>query len=143
MTNDPLILCLDYGQAKVGLAIGSLRPATPLDVIRYHSQAELKAALVRVVNIEKPDLLLFGWPADDLSQSTPATDRIRQLAEELHGQTGLLAAYHPETLTTKKALTAMLKQGVSQKRRRQMEDSYAAAAILDDYLNEHSLSSKF
>ena len=54
--------------------------------------------------------------------------------EALGRLTGLPVVYYPETLTTQAATKRMIADGVPQKRRREMEDSYAAAVILDGYL---------
>lgn len=133
----PLLLCLDYGKAKVGLAVGSMTPATPLEVIRYNSHIELLSRLKTIIDQQRPEALLWGWPADDLQTHTPATDHIQKLANQLSDSTGLPSLFHPETLTTKQAMSMMIAAGLSQKRRRLMEDSYAAAAILNHYLESY------
>ena len=134
MSDSPFLLCLDYGLAKVGVAVGSLIPATPLDVIRYSSPDQLMSAVLRVVGAEKPQGIVLGWPTDHLTQSTPQTEKIRVFGEALGRLTRLPVVYYPETLTTQAATKRMIADGVPQKRRREMEDSYAAAVILDSYL---------
>lgn len=111
-------------------------PTRPLPVIRYTQRDFLYQQLQRVVEQERPEGILLGWPADHLGLSTPQTEVIRQFAERLGGLVGLPVAYHPETLTTQLAQQRMLEAGVSKQKRREVEDSYAAAAILDDYLEQ-------
>lgn len=134
MSDAPFLLCLDYGLAKVGVAIGSLVPSTPLDVIRYSSQDQLIASIQKVIEQERPEGILIGWPADHLTTSTKQTDQIKAFGDTLGSLTRLPVVYYPETLTTQSATKRMIADGVSQKRRREKEDSYAAAAILDSYL---------
>ena len=134
MSDAPFLLCLDYGLAKVGVAVGSIAPTTPLDVIRYSSLDQLLAMVQRVVIQERPEGILIGWPADHLSSSTKQTDQIKAVGDMLGRLTGLPVVYYPETLTTQAATKRMIADGVAQKRRREMEDSYAAAVILDSYL---------
>jgi putative Holliday junction resolvase len=134
MPDPGLLLCIDYGTAKVGVAVGSLLPTTPLEVVRYANPDELYQRLLQLVKAEQPVGMVIGWPADHLTIATPQTEQIRLFGEHLGRLTGLPIVYHPETLTTQTAMKRMLAAGVSKQRRRQVEDSYAAAAILDDYL---------
>lgn len=135
--DQPVFLCLDYGTSKVGLAIGSMTPSRPLEVIRYNSQVELISRIVTVVDQERPEALLWGWPADNLQTNTPATQTIAKLAELVSRQTSLPSHFHSEIMTTKQAMAMMIASGLSQKRRRLLEDSYAAAAILNHYLESY------
>lgn len=134
-SDSPFLLCLDYGLAKVGVAVGSIAPTTPLDVIRYSSPEHLVREVLKVIKTEKPEGILLGWPADHLSVSTAQTDQIKAFGDMLGRLTGLPVIYYPETLTTQVATKRMIADGVSQKRRREKEDSYAAAAILDSYID--------
>ena len=134
MSNQPLLLCLDFGLAKVGVAVGSLIPSAPLDVIRYSSQEQLMAAVQKVIEQELPEGVVIGWPADHITTSTRQTDTIKNFGDMLGRLTGLPIVYYPETLTTQAATKRMIAEGVPQKRRREKEDSYAAAVILDNYL---------
>lgn len=128
------LICFDFGLAKVGVAVGSLIPTTPLPVIRYSQPTQLLDMAKRVIETEKPDGIVLGWPADHITTSTPQTETIRRFGEALSELVQLPVVYHPETLTTQKAQQNMIASGVSKNRRRELEDSYAAAAILDDYL---------
>ena len=134
MSNQPLLLCLDFGLAKVGVAVGSLIPSAPLDVIRYSSQEQLMAAVQKVIEQELPEGVVIGWPADHITTSTRQTDTIKNFGDMLGRLTGLPIVYYPETLTTQAATKRMIAEGVPKKRRREKEDSYAAAVILDNYL---------
>lgn len=134
MNESPFLLALDYGKAKVGVAVGSLVPSMPLEVVRYSSDDFLVREVLRIVEQERPEGLLLGWPADYLNKSTPQTEEIQSFGEMLSGLTSLPVIYYPETLTTQLAERRMIEAGLSQKRRKEMGDSYAAAAILDSYL---------
>ena len=134
MPDSPLLLCLDYGTAKVGVAIGSLVPSQPLEVVRYGSLPELESRLRQIVEQERPEGMVIGWPADTLSENTVQTEVIRRFGEQFGQSMGLPVVYFPETLTTQLASQKMIEAGISKMKRREVEDSYAAAAILDSYL---------
>lgn len=134
MLDSQLLLCIDYGSAKVGVAVGSITPSSPLAVVRFQSKSELLSRLQTIIDQERPVGIVIGWPADHLTMTTPQTETIRQFGEQLSQQVKLPVVYHPETLTTQMATQRMLAAGISKSRRREVEDSFAAAAILDDYL---------
>ena len=129
-------MCIDYGLAKVGVAVGSSWPSTPLEVVRYNNRQELLDRIVHIVQAEKPEGIVIGWPAEHLTVSTPQTENIRLFGEELGQRLGLSVVYYPETLTTQLAQKRMIDEGVSKQRRRELEDGYAASVILDDYLQQ-------
>jgi putative Holliday junction resolvase len=132
--NEIIHLCVDYGAAKVGVAVGSLVPTAPISVIYFSQRAVLLQQLVVITQQEHAAKIVVGWPADHIDETTPQTEQIRLFGEELGRLAGLLVVYYPETLTTQLAQKRMIQAGVSKLRRRKVEDSYAAAAILDMYL---------
>lgn len=134
MPETTLLLGVDYGTAKAGVAIGSLIPSQPLDVIHFDTPQQLLDRLVAVVQAEKPDGIVIGWPADHLTITTPQTENIRRFGEQLSERTQLPVIYQVETLTTQLATRKMLDAGIAKQKRRQVEDSFAASVILDDYL---------
>lgn len=136
VAGSPFLMCIDYGLAKVGVAVGSSWPSTPLEVVRYGNRQELLDRLARIAEMEHPEGVLIGWPAEHLTVSTPQTENIRLFGEELGNRLGLSVVYYPETLTTQMAQRRMIDEGVSKQRRRDLEDGYAAAVILDDYLQQ-------
>lgn len=138
MNQSAYYLCIDYGKSKIGVAVGSMVPTTPLEVIRYSNRDFLINQLQFIIEQEKPDELLLGWPLEHLHQSSEQAEEIRQFGDMLGRLTGLPVVYYPETLTTQLAERRMIEAGISKKRRREVEDSFAAAAILDSYLEELS-----
>lgn len=134
MPETSLLLGVDYGTAKAGVAIGSLIPSQPLDVIHYDNQQQLLDRLMSVIQTEKPNGIVIGWPADHLTISTPQTENIRKFGEQLSQAAQLPVVYQVETLTTQLAMRKMLAAGIAKHKRRLIEDSYAASVILDDYL---------
>jgi putative Holliday junction resolvase len=136
VSDSPLLLCIDFGLAKVGVAVGSMLPSTPLEVMRYSSHEQLIEGLAKVVAVERPEGVVIGWPAEHLTISTPQTEIIFKFGEEIGGLWQLPVVYYPETLTTQLAQRRMIAAGISKQRRRLLEDGYAAAVILDDYLQQ-------
>jgi putative Holliday junction resolvase len=129
-----IYMAVDYGSAKVGLAVGSLVPSTPLEVVHYADQPELIHRLVTAATRERAAGIVIGWPADHLGITTPQTAIIQRFGDQLSQASKLPVIFYPETLTTHIATQKMIEAGIAKERRRRVEDSFAAAAILDDYL---------
>jgi len=73
---------------------------------------------------ENIDRIVLGWCEDlqpDIGDFFSCLSRIRPVIKV------------DETLTTKKGIDRMIKEGVSQKRRRKKRDVFAAMAILEEF----------
>lgn len=112
------ILGIDYGRRKVGLAISEGVLAEPWKVI---SLDDLKSIL------EKGgfDKIVVG-----VSSGAMAKEQ-EKFAKSIGAET------IDETLTTKEAQRLSLEAGISRKKRRGMEDAFAASVMLQSYLDQH------
>lgn len=117
------ILGIDYGRSKIGLAVGEAGLAEPLKVIRV---ANFEDALTKVkteVEIEKPDRVVVGISEGEMGEES------KKFAGELGAET------FDETLTSRDAQTLSIEAGVNRKKRKEMEDAYAACVMLQNYLD--------
>jgi putative Holliday junction resolvase len=63
-------------------------------------------------------------------------DEIRWFVRSLVENLAIPVILHDETLTTKEAQEKSIKAGIKRKKRRKMEDAYAASLILQSYLDD-------
>ena len=126
------LLGIDYGQKKIGLAIGDdqSRLAEPLLVVRVGSLEEALEKVAKVVEIEKVEKMVIG-----VSEGVTA-EKTRIFGEQLLEKAGCEVVYQDETLTTYHAQTLSLQANLKQKKRKDREDAYAAALIVQAYLDE-------
>lgn len=110
------ILGIDYGRSKIGLAIAEGPLAEPWKVIK---PGELK----RVLENENFDKIIIGISGGQMGEEQ------KKFAESIGAET------FDETLTTKEAQKLSLEAGISRKKRRALEDAYAATLILQNYLD--------
>jgi putative Holliday junction resolvase len=73
--------------------------------------------------------LIIGLPEGKLEKE------IREFALKLSQLTSLPVDFEPETLTTEEALAKMIEAGKGKKARREKKDAFAAALILQNYLD--------
>lgn len=122
------LLGIDYGQRKVGLAISQGFLSEPYKVIRYINVEDLCREIEKIIQKEEIDQVVVG-----VSEG--------QIAEESKKFAKLFKAkLFDETLSTKDAQLMSLQTGMSRKKRKNMEDAFAASVMLQNYLDSLSLS---
>lgn len=120
-------LGIDYGLKRVGLAASDGELASPLNTLKirkFKDAVEQITALAKDGGFEK---IIVGMPQGKIGKTVLAF--IKALRK--NGQEVIEA---DETLSTHLALESMIKEGVPMKKRR-MNDSHAAAIILQNYLD--------
>ena len=109
----------------MGLALAEVSLATPL-VSLPNNQALLEQ-IQQIVQREGVTKIVCGIPEGRLVKE------ITQFGQALEDKTGVKVALHPETLSTQEAILRLRESGASRKKL-QNEHVYAAALILEDYL---------
>jgi putative Holliday junction resolvase len=126
------ILGIDYGRSKVGLALSTeSKLATPYKVLRVSSVEEAIDKISIEVEEENIDRLVVGVSEGKMAEET------KIFANALREKTKLDLHLQDETLTTQDAQELSIDAGINRKVRRQMEDAYSAALILQKYLDEY------
>lgn len=120
------ILGIDYGRRKVGLAIAEGSLAAPFKVLSVESfddAIEKVKKLLQVLQVEKA---VVGVSEGEMGEEQ------KEFARVLGAET------FDETLTTQDAQKLSIEAGISRKKRRGMEDAYAASVMLQNYLDQIS-----
>lgn len=110
------ILGIDYGKAKIGLATAESFLATPWKVIK---PSELK----KILEQEKFDKIVVGVSEGEMGEES------KKFAKEIGAET------FDETLSTQDAQRLTIESGMNRKKRKEMEDAYAACIMLQNYLD--------
>jgi putative Holliday junction resolvase len=133
------VLGVDYGAARVGLAMGDTetRLAGPWSVLARTDDEALIHQLQDIVRREGVERMVVGLPhpLKDQARDTAQTDRIRLFIERLR-QTGIDVVEENETWSSSLAAKQGIEAGSKGKR-----DDLAAANILQGYLDRHVVSS--
>lgn len=118
-------LGIDYGRSKIGLAIGVGSFAEPMQVIRYTDIKILREQIKEIVEKENIDKVIVGVSEGKIGEES------KKFAKELGAIT------FDETLTSRDAQRLSIEAGVKRSRRKLLEDSYAAAIMLQSYLDQN------
>ncbi len=119
------ILGIDFGEAKIGLALCEGEIAEPIGVIPFHNW---KVMIKDICRKEKIDKIVLGITNGEMGK------KIEHFGQTVIEETGLPVEYWDETLTSNEAVTKMIEAGKTKKRRREDEHSVAAAIILQSYI---------
>jgi putative Holliday junction resolvase len=133
----PGLLALDVSKRALGVAGADAgwRLATPLLTIRRRRWAQDLARLDRVMLERAAGALIIGWPLNMDGSEGPRCQSVRAFADALTLERGVPVLLWDERLTTFAAEEAADRAGLHGKRRAEMLDALAAAAILQEALD--------
>ncbi|RLC32981.1 Holliday junction resolvase RuvX [Candidatus Woesebacteria bacterium] len=123
------ILAIDYGQKKVGIALATSRLAEPYKVIRFSSNNALIKEIGKIIDEEQIEKLVIGVSEGEMGEES------KRFGEKLKTEFELPLHFQDETLTTRTAQELSFEAGIKRKKRKELEDAYSAALILEDYLD--------
>lgn len=134
-------LALDVGDRRIGVAVSDLSGmiATPLTVIHRSSKAEDFRRIAELIRQHDAGALVVGLPLNDDDSAGPQALRVERYAATMLDALRSDGLALPVTLwnehgSTLSAQEAMIAAGRKARDRRARIDSAAAAAILQDYL---------
>jgi putative Holliday junction resolvase len=125
------ILGIDYGKKKVGVAASSGSLAFPLKVIKYSRDEKLIQEIKNLLEREKATVLIIGVSEGESERAA------REFGEKVSRELLIPIHFMDETLTTADAELLSLEAGIKRSKRKKMEDAYAAALVLQNYLDSH------
>ncbi len=123
------ILGIDYGRKKVGVAFSEGFLAEPLRVIKYSSLKSLVEKIKWIVESEGVERVVVGISEGEMGKES------EEFSRSLGKVLNMPVETFDETLTSKDAQRFSLESGISRKKRREMEDAYAASLMLQNYLD--------
>ena len=123
------ILAIDYGQKKVGVALATSRLAEPYKVIRFTSGEAFIKELGKIIEEEQIEELVVGVSEGEMGEES------KNFGKKLKKEFNMPLHFQDETLTTQKAQELSFKAGIKRKKRKELEDAYSAALILEAYLD--------
>ena len=121
---------IDFGRAKIGLAISEGFLAEPYSVIRYEQEKELLEKIKVLVDKEKIDKVVVGVSeGKSAEEATSFGEKLREL--------GLEIIFFGETLSTVSAQELSREAGMKRKKRKALEDAFAASVMLQSFLDSN------
>ena len=124
-------LGIDFGEAKIGLALGSDETglALPIDIIYYREVVDALAQIRDILVSDSIDKIVLGQPRK-LSGADMTSERLKEFEEKLH-EFNCPIVMEDERFST--GVASSLKKAFNFSSGD--DDSVAAAAILQNYLD--------
>jgi putative Holliday junction resolvase len=138
------VLAFDFGEKRTGVAVGEtvLGQAHPLTVIKAGDDAERLAAIARLVDEWRPEILLVGRPTHADGTAHAMTVRAHEFSQSLAARFNLPVQEADERLTSRDAETRLRETGRTAKSMKPLVDAVAAQLILQTWFDfPHDLSS--
>jgi putative Holliday junction resolvase len=136
------ILCVDPGEKRIGIAIsdatGSI--ARPLTLIQHTSRIVNAASIATLAADNQAEMILVGQTLDIEGNPNLSGRRAARLAGAIRHQTDIPVQLWDESYSTQAAKRVPEERGVKRKRSSEPVDDYAAAIILQSYLDAHENS---
>jgi putative Holliday junction resolvase len=131
------ILCVDYGQKRLGLALSDEMGVTaqPLGKIEEEEGEEQLRAVERIAGEHEVSEIVVGLPLTMKGNVSRSASRVIAFARELNKRLGIPIVTWDERLSTRESEQILIQSGMARSKRKGVVDSVAAAVILQSYLD--------
>jgi putative Holliday junction resolvase len=138
------VLAVDPGLRRIGLAVSDPTgtAARALAVFEHISLAEDCARILETAYCEKAERILVGSSHEAGSKMNQQTRFTHKLLAALRSSAPVPVDVFDESFSTRRAQEVRRERGDRRKQRRGADDSLAAAAFLQEYLDELADSAK-
>lgn len=136
----PRILAIDYGMARLGLALSDERQVVALPYKVFHAHKKLAmtiaALLKEIAALPSPLVeIVVGLPLLMSGRHGLLADEVKNFTEVLRAATTTPVVLWDERLTTVQAERSLREGTLSRKKRSQHVDTVAAVLLLQSYLD--------
>lgn len=128
MSSYPVVLAIDFGTKRVGVAISRGSLAEPLVILA--NSPTLLTEIQTLLDQEAVEQIVIGISENVMAELT------KDFVEQLKTVTQLPITLVDETLSSHTVATQLKESGASLKTRQQPIDDRAAAGFLQEYLDE-------
>ena len=131
------IMCLDYGDARIGIAFTDLLQITanPYQVYQSINQQKDLEYISNLAHNNSVGLIVIGMPYSLDGQTNDRTAITQSFGEQLQNISKIPVVYEDERLSSYEAEEILREKRVPPKERKKQLDMLSAAIILEAYLN--------
>ncbi len=132
----PLYVALDVGTKTIGVATAGVEAQLPTPRFTLARQSVAKDVAELIDRMDDVAEWVVGLPYLPSGDEGRSAKLARQIGVALGEATGLPVHYQDETLSSVEAEERLREAGHRSRRIKELVDSWAAAVILEDWLNE-------
>jgi len=134
------ILGIDYGRKKIGLAFADSKLADPLVVVHGETMEELIEELKKIILKNQVEEIVVGISENEMGEESRNFSRSLSKSLRRSRLFRIPIETFDETLTTQEAQKLAIEAGIKRQKRKGLEDAYAAALMLQSYLDEKEIN---
>lgn len=127
------MLALDVGDRRIGVAVAQSVARLPRPLTTLNNDEKFEASLQAIIDQEGIGTIVVGLPRNLHGQDTAQTKTARAFAKQLEEKFNLPVVLQDEAGTSRQAETELKARGKPYAKAD--IDAWAAAIILEDYLN--------
>lgn len=142
MANEkPRLLCVDYGDARTGLAVSDVLGmlANGIGYIKSPVKREVADEIVRYANEYKVAKIIMGNPVNMNGTLGPRAEKVQSLIALLKERTDIPIETFDERLSTAVAHRILNETGRKSTKRKTVIDTLSAQIILQNYMDSHPM----
>ncbi len=132
-----IILGVDYGDARTGLAVNAGTFAFGAGCVKCEGMKKTAEGVAAAAAERKADLIVVGNPINMNGTEGPRSEKCRAFAAILSEMTGVPVELYDERLTTVTAHNILSELNVRGKKRKDNVDELSATLILQDYIDRN------
>ncbi len=138
-TSAHTLLALDYGQKRIGIAVGTALTGTshPVVTVRNGPGGVDWDHLSELIRTWEPEALVLGLPLHEDGSAHALSEEVHRFGRQLEGRFRLIVHMVNEHLTSwdaRRELVEQRRRGRKRRIRREQIDAGAAQRILQDFL---------
>ncbi|MDG2094565.1 MAG: Holliday junction resolvase RuvX [Phycisphaerales bacterium] len=132
-----LIMAIDLGDKRTGLAIGDEGTGTamPVEVLEVPRGPALLEAISEAIRSHGPEQLVVGLPLNMDGTEGDRARLCRAFGDELLQCSGLPVSFQDERLSSDEANRRMARSGRTHVAKKRLRDALAACVVLEDFLD--------
>lgn len=133
------IMCLDYGDSRIGIAFTDFLQITSNPYENYNSKGKQQDLeyLSTLAKNNQVNLIVIGMPYSLDGSENDRTQKTQQFGTLLSNLTNIKVVYEDERLSSYEAEEILKQKKVPPKDRKKQLDMLSAAIILQAYLNNN------
>ena len=133
------ILCIDYGQKRLGIAISDPLGMTAQSHPYVLNTPDCFGEIQKIVDEYNVTKMILGMPINQHGAEGKQAENVRRFSTKLNVHFPDFGInFQDERFSTKAVTRHLIDAGVSRKKRKQVVDSQSAAFILQGYLDRIS-----
>ena len=135
MNTDKNILAFDFGEKKIGVAVGNsiTKNAHPLETIRDLKKIDRIQTIDRILKEWNPGLIVVGLPLNEDGSNSKMTELAKKFAKNIQNQFKIDTILIDERFTSVEAKILIRNSTKNISKGKKFIDQVAAQIILDSY----------